>query len=208
LCRRSFSRIIFGISEKKIVGPASCSDLGEHHPASRYLGWPSTWASAYTADAAPRAVQRAAAFRRASVCAASAATCAFAKRSDALAWSEVFVASDWIRPNTTRWRSVVGVDHEQQLVMRNQLRACVRMVIDDSMASVKSKRARKRHVQQELFRRGGKRRGSGRKPKGARTGEQHDARPELKPHHALHVVMRVVPAVGSMRRRKLYKAMP
>ena len=75
------------------------------------------------------------------------------------------------------------------------------------MGPAKSTRARKRHVQQELFRRGGKRRGAGRKPKGARAGERHGPRPELKPYHALHVVMRVVPAVGSLRRRKLYKAM-
>jgi len=75
------------------------------------------------------------------------------------------------------------------------------------MASTKSKRARKLHTQQALFRRGGKRRGAGRKPKGARAGERHGARPEFKPHHALHVVMRIVPAVGSLRRRRLYKAM-
>jgi REP element-mobilizing transposase RayT len=75
------------------------------------------------------------------------------------------------------------------------------------MAAAKSKRARKRHVQRELFRHGGKRRGAGRRPNGARAGEGHDARPELKPYHALHVVMRVVPAVGSMRRRRMYKAM-
>jgi REP element-mobilizing transposase RayT len=71
-----------------------------------------------------------------------------------------------------------------------------------------SKRARKRHVQQELFRpRGGKRKGAGRKPKGARAGSPHQERPAIKPYHALHVVMRVVPAVGNMRRRSLYKAM-
>jgi REP element-mobilizing transposase RayT len=75
------------------------------------------------------------------------------------------------------------------------------------MASAKSKRARKRHLQQELFRRGGKRRGAGRKPTGPRAGERHGARPEFKPYHALHVVMRIVPAVGSLRRRKMYKAM-
>jgi REP element-mobilizing transposase RayT len=71
----------------------------------------------------------------------------------------------------------------------------------------RSKRPRTRHVQQSLFRRGGKRRGAGRKPKGARAGERHEARPEFKPYHALHVVMRVVPAVGSLRRRRMYKAM-
>ncbi|HEY0483854.1 MAG TPA: transposase [Kofleriaceae bacterium] len=70
----------------------------------------------------------------------------------------------------------------------------------------RSKRARKRPVQQLLFRRGGKRRGAGRKPKGARAGARHGARPEFKPYHGLHVVMRVAPAVGSLRRRKMYRA--
>jgi REP element-mobilizing transposase RayT len=76
------------------------------------------------------------------------------------------------------------------------------------MAQRKSKRGGKRQPrQQELFRRGGKRRGAGRKPRGARAGERHQARPDFKPTHALHVVVRVAPAVGSLRRRKLYKAM-
>ena len=66
---------------------------------------------------------------------------------------------------------------------------------------------RKRHVQQALFRRGGKRRGAGRKPTGPRAGERHAARPDFKPSQPLHVVMRVAPSVGSLRRRKLYKAM-
>jgi REP element-mobilizing transposase RayT len=69
------------------------------------------------------------------------------------------------------------------------------------------KRGRKRHVQQELFRRGGKRKGAGRKPKGARASSAHQARPTIKANDALHVVMRVVPEVGSLRRRELYKAM-
>jgi REP element-mobilizing transposase RayT len=75
------------------------------------------------------------------------------------------------------------------------------------MASAKSRRARKRPVQQELFRRGGRRRGAGRKPKGARAGERHEARPVFKPYHPLHVVMRVMPEAGSLRRRKLYRAL-
>jgi REP element-mobilizing transposase RayT len=75
------------------------------------------------------------------------------------------------------------------------------------MASAKPRRARKRHVQQDLFRRGGKRRGAGRKPKGARAGERHGARPAFKPYQPLHVVMRVVPAAGSLRRRKMYRAL-
>ncbi len=76
------------------------------------------------------------------------------------------------------------------------------------MARVKSKQERRRRPQQrELFRRGGKRRGAGRKPKGPRAGEPHQARPDFKPYHGLHVVVRVAPAVGSLRRRKLYQAM-
>jgi REP element-mobilizing transposase RayT len=73
------------------------------------------------------------------------------------------------------------------------------------MAS-RSKRARKRHLQQELFRRGGKRKGAGRKPKGRRAGSRHEKRPLIKPQFALHIVLRVVAAVGSMRWRELYKA--
>src|SRR5215813_6586498 len=75
------------------------------------------------------------------------------------------------------------------------------------MKSARSKRGRKRHVQQDLFRRGGKRKGAGRKPKGKRAGSRHERRPTIKPYHALHVVMRVVPAVGNLRRRSMYKAM-
>jgi REP element-mobilizing transposase RayT len=74
-------------------------------------------------------------------------------------------------------------------------------------AAVSSKKPRKRHIQQELFRRGGKRRRAGRKPKGARAGSRHQVRPTIKPNQALHIVMRVVREVGSMRRRELYKAM-
>jgi REP element-mobilizing transposase RayT len=74
------------------------------------------------------------------------------------------------------------------------------------MAQRTAKRRGEPPRQQELFRRGGKRRGAGRKPTGARAGERHQARPDFKPYHALHVVVRVVPAVGSLRCRKLYKA--
>src|SRR5689334_23046089 len=74
------------------------------------------------------------------------------------------------------------------------------------VSASKSRRARKRHVQQELFRRGGKRKGAGRKPKGRRAGSRHEKRPLVKPQFALHIVMRVVAAVGNMRRRALYKA--
>ena len=73
------------------------------------------------------------------------------------------------------------------------------------MAAI-SKRARKRHVQQSLFRRGGKRRGAGRKPIGARAGARHAARRDFTSTQPVHVVLRVVAAVGSLRRRSMYKA--
>jgi REP element-mobilizing transposase RayT len=66
--------------------------------------------------------------------------------------------------------------------------------------------ARKRHVQQELFRHGGKRKGAGRKPKGGRAGEAHKKRPKIGAKHGLHVVLRVEPAVGNLRRRDMYRA--
>src|ERR1043166_8974964 len=78
--------------------------------------------------------------------------------------------------------------------------------IDDKHVFMAATAKRKRHVQQSLFRRGGKRRGAGRKPSGMRAGERHEARPDFKSYHGLHVVMRVVPAVGSLRRRDMYKA--
>jgi REP element-mobilizing transposase RayT len=75
------------------------------------------------------------------------------------------------------------------------------------MASTGSRRARKRHIQQELFKNGGKRKGAGRKPKGSRSGTSHCTRPEVRLRHPLHVVLRVVPAVGSLRTRKMYQAL-
>jgi REP element-mobilizing transposase RayT len=74
------------------------------------------------------------------------------------------------------------------------------------MAAARRKRPRKRHVQQELFRRGGKRKGAGRKAKGARAGTSRESRPTFGSRQALHVVLRIVPEVGNMRRRKMYKA--
>src|SRR5262249_23293904 len=71
----------------------------------------------------------------------------------------------------------------------------------------RSKCKPKRGLQHELFRRGGKRRGAGRKPKGARAGERHEARPEFKAYHPLHVVIRVAPEAGSPRRPAMYKAL-
>ncbi len=56
---------------------------------------------------------------------------------------------------------------------------------------------------------GGKRRRGkkpGRKPKGPRAGSPHKERPELRARHPVHVVLRVVDAVGNLRRRSTYKA--
>jgi len=55
-------------------------------------------------------------------------------------------------------------------------------------------------------RRGGKRRGAGRPPKGYRAGSPHEARPVLAERYPVHVTLRVVPAVGSLRRRAAYHA--
>jgi REP element-mobilizing transposase RayT len=58
-----------------------------------------------------------------------------------------------------------------------------------------------------LFRkRGGKRRGAGRPPKGARAGSPHKTRPLLKARYPVHVTLRAISAVGNLRRRCVYQA--
>jgi putative transposase len=54
--------------------------------------------------------------------------------------------------------------------------------------------------------RGGKRRGAGRPPKGDRAGSPHTERPDLHARHPVHVTLRVVRAVGNLRRRCVYRA--
>ena len=77
---------------------------------------------------------------------------------------------------------------------------------------------RKRHKQLVLRRldkngqrRGGARRGAGRKPKDGlkrtRRGEPHKSRPLGKARFPRHTVLRVVPAIGSLRKRHLYSAL-
>ena len=56
-------------------------------------------------------------------------------------------------------------------------------------------------------RRGGKRTGAGRKPKGVRAGVPHRPRPGIRRKTPVHVTVRLMPEVGSLRRRKLIKAM-
>src|SRR5215813_9714604 len=54
--------------------------------------------------------------------------------------------------------------------------------------------------------RGGKRRGAGRPPKGSRSGSPHKERPYLHARYPVHVTLRVVGAVGNLRRRCVYQA--
>jgi REP element-mobilizing transposase RayT len=54
--------------------------------------------------------------------------------------------------------------------------------------------------------RGGRRRGAGRPPNGARAGSSHTARPFLHARHPVHVTLRAVAAVGNLRRRRIYHA--
>jgi REP element-mobilizing transposase RayT len=47
----------------------------------------------------------------------------------------------------------------------------------------------------------------GRPPKGARAGARHKERPTLKKYQPVHVVLRVVKDIGSLRKRHMYKAL-
>jgi REP element-mobilizing transposase RayT len=60
-----------------------------------------------------------------------------------------------------------------------------------------------RHVR----RRGGKRRGAGRKPRGARAGVAHRRRPAIRKLTPVHVTVKIVSEVGSLRRRRFIAAM-
>jgi REP element-mobilizing transposase RayT len=75
-------------------------------------------------------------------------------------------------------------------------------------------RARKHQVQLDLPRRdkngqgrGGRRKGAGRKPKYARAGEPHAARPDVPGRYPRHIVLRVRDDVGSLRKRFMYRAL-
>jgi putative transposase len=68
-------------------------------------------------------------------------------------------------------------------------------------------RARKRHVQQELFpSHGGKRKGAGRPPKGERSSEPHKKRAVVKKSEPVHVTVRVVDELAALRQRESYRA--
>jgi REP-associated tyrosine transposase len=74
--------------------------------------------------------------------------------------------------------------------------------------SASSPRKRRSEPEQlELFKkRGGKRHGAGRPPKGERAGSPHKERPYLHERYPVHVVLRVIRAVGNLRRRCVYRA--
>jgi REP element-mobilizing transposase RayT len=74
-------------------------------------------------------------------------------------------------------------------------------------ARPRGRKQRARPGQLLLFKKhGGKRRGAGRPPKGARAGSPHKGRPELDARHPVHVTLRVVAAIGNLRRRCVYRA--
>src|SRR3954470_16892261 len=79
-----------------------------------------------------------------------------------------------------------------------------------TVAKSAAPRGRPRRTEPEQLvlwkRRGGKRRGAGRPPKGPRAGSPHKERPFLHERHPLHVTLRAVGAVGSLRRRRAYHA--
>jgi REP element-mobilizing transposase RayT len=75
------------------------------------------------------------------------------------------------------------------------------------VATVQVVRARKKHVQQLLFKpHGGKRRGAGRPPKAFRSSERHKRRPAFRANQPIHVTLRVEDAIGNVRRRDCYHA--
>ena len=65
----------------------------------------------------------------------------------------------------------------------------------------------KRHVQQVLFKpHGGKRKGAGRPRKGTRSSERHQVRPRLRASEPVHVTIRALPAISSLRKRDMFLA--
>jgi REP element-mobilizing transposase RayT len=64
----------------------------------------------------------------------------------------------------------------------------------------------RKQIQLHLPTWGGKRRGAGAKPAGARAGVPHVRRPPLSPHHPAHVTLRVLPHVWNLRSRRSFRA--
>jgi putative transposase len=74
----------------------------------------------------------------------------------------------------------------------------------------RARRPLKRHVQTDLFikpkRKAAKGKRLGRPPKNGRAGSPHKKRPTLDARNPLHIVLRAIALVGSLRRRDIYKA--
>jgi REP element-mobilizing transposase RayT len=68
------------------------------------------------------------------------------------------------------------------------------------------RRSKQQHEQMEMAlpTHGGRRDGAGRPPRGERSSERHKKRPEHNPRHPVHVTVRVVAGVSSLRRRDMY----
>jgi REP element-mobilizing transposase RayT len=84
------------------------------------------------------------------------------------------------------------------------------------MVATKRRKVRKKVGQLEMLDasgtkkrdpRGGKRAGAGRPPKGKRSSEPHKRRQAFKAREPLHVVLRVLPVMGGLRRRRMYRAL-
>ena len=67
-------------------------------------------------------------------------------------------------------------------------------------------RVKRGQVEMRFRTHGGKRPGSGRKPRGSRAGARHQTRPEHDPRHPVHVTMRVVGSAAGLRRKDTYLA--
>src|SRR5215470_13698760 len=77
----------------------------------------------------------------------------------------------------------------------------------DGRSAGRPRRRSEEGEQLVLFKkRGGKRRGAGRPPKGKRAGSPHKERPYLHARYPVHVTLRVIAAVGNLRRRCVYQA--
>src|SRR5512147_2161937 len=70
-------------------------------------------------------------------------------------------------------------------------------------------RVRKHHTQTAMAFRthGGKRKGAGRPPGGKKSSERHEQRTPHAPRHPVHVTLRIVADLDSLRRRHTYHAL-
>src|SRR5947209_5917232 len=80
------------------------------------------------------------------------------------------------------------------------------MTANETVAARKRKQSGEAEQLVLFKKRGGKRRGAGRPPKAARAGSPHKERPFLHARYPVHVSLRVIGAVGSLRRRCVYQA--